>query len=161
MPPLRERSEDIPLLVKAFLDKYTVAYNRQLPSLSPASMQKLIAFPWPGNVRQLQNLVKQVVVRGDEGVIDELLVQPQPGHPSLNAPPVRAEIPTTAATTAPAGYSLKARVGAAVEHEERQLIGEVLRKTNWNRRKASDVLEISYRSLLYKIKEYGLSRSEL
>ena len=64
-------------------------------------------------------------------------------------------------TPAPQGYSLKERVGAAVEREERQLISEVLRKTNWNRRKAAEVLEISYRSLLYKIKEYGLSKSEL
>jgi len=159
LPPLREHMEDIPLLVKHFLDKYTATYNRPFAGLSHDGVQKLMAYSWPGNVRQLENLIKQVVVRNDESVIDELLVRPVPARPFTAAlSPVQ---PACAPGTESTGYSLKARVGAVVEREERTLISEVLRKTNWNRRKAAEALEISYRSLLYKIKDYGLSRSEL
>lgn len=158
LPPLRERSEDIPLLVTHFLNKYNTEYKKNLGGLSPAAMQKLINYTWPGNVRQLENLIKQIVVRQDESVIDEAFRRPLPPMrgASMSAAPAVYEPPAGGN-----GYSLKDRVGAAVAREERQLIAEVLRKTNWNRRKAADVLEISYRSLLYKIKEYGLSKSEL
>ncbi|GAB4325506.1 MAG: sigma-54 dependent transcriptional regulator [Candidatus Zixiibacteriota bacterium] len=159
LPPLRDRSDDIPLLVTHFVEKYSTAYGKQPKSLSPAAMNKLIEYSWPGNVRQLENLIKQVVVRQDEGVIDEIFKRPQPlARPSGHNPTT----PTDAGSDPePQGYSLKKRVGAAIEREERRLISEVLRKTNWNRRKAAEVLEISYRSLLYKIKDYGLSKSEL
>jgi two-component system response regulator AtoC len=158
LPPLRERTEDISLLVQHFLGKYTAAYERQFSGISPEGMQKLIACPWPGNVRQLENLIKQVVVRNDESVIDELTS----GSASVShraAPAISSPVPPV--STEELGYSLKKRIAAIVEREERQLIGEVLRKVNWNRRKAAHVLEISYRSLLYKIKDYGLSRTEL
>jgi transcriptional regulator with PAS, ATPase and Fis domain len=161
LPSLRERPDDIPLLVQHFIEKYTTAYNRTFSGLSPAAMQRLVQFPWPGNVRQLENLIKQVVVRNDEGAIDELVNRPVAARPGQ--PPVTAMAHTMAQSFASeaAGYSLKNRVDAVVAREERDLIAEVLRKTNWNRRKAADVLEISYRSLLYKIKEYGLSKTEL
>lgn len=157
LPSLRERPDDIPMLVQHFIEKYTTAYNRTFAGLSPASMQKLVQFPWPGNVRQLENLIKQVVVRNDEGAIAELVNRPVAARPGQA--PVTAMVQAFA--TEAAGYSLKKRVDAVVAKEERDLIAEVLRKTNWNRRKAADVLEISYRSLLYKIKEYGLSKTEL
>jgi transcriptional regulator with PAS, ATPase and Fis domain len=157
LPPLRDRLEDIPLLVTYFIEKYNAAYEKKIPALTSATMQKLMSYPWPGNVRQLENIIKQVVVRQDESVFDEAFSRPQP-----QARQTGPGIPTQAPPgPVPQGYSLKDRVGAAVEREERYLISEVLRKTNWNRRKAADVLEISYRSLLYKIKEYGLSKSEL
>jgi DNA-binding NtrC family response regulator len=167
LPSLRERPDDIPMLVQHFIEKYTTAYNRTFAGLSPAAMQKLVQFPWPGNVRQLENLIKQVVVRNDEGAIEELVSRPVASRPGQT--PVTAMASTLAhslaaesALTGPsAGYSLKKRVDAVVAREERGTIAEVLRKTNWNRRKAADVLEISYRSLLYKIKEYGLSKTEL
>lgn len=157
LPPIRDRMEDIPLLVAHFIDKYNELYQKKTPPITSATMQKLMSYPWPGNVRQLENIVKQVVVRQDEGVIDEAFSRPQPLSRSAN-PTAQPHLPSAPATQ---GYSLKDRVGVAVEREERLLISEVLRKTNWNRRKAADVLEISYRSLLYKIKEYGLSKSEL
>ena len=158
LPPLRERTEDIPLLVTHFLEKYNEAYKKTNAQLSADAMSKLMSFPWPGNVRQLENLIKQIVVRQDESVIDEFFRRPTPiarpsGHSTAPEP--------VEDTSAEHGYSLKKRVGAAIEREERRLISEVLRKTNWNRRKAAEALEISYRSLLYKIKDYGLSKSEL
>ncbi|MCX6826355.1 MAG: sigma-54-dependent Fis family transcriptional regulator, partial [candidate division Zixibacteria bacterium] len=113
---------------------------------------------WPGNVRQLENLIKQVVVRGDENIVGELI--------SGGQVPFVGEFHQNGETTNEAdraeykesnAYSLKRRVGSAIAMEEKKLISEVLNKTNWNRRKAADLLEISYRSLLYKIKEYNLN----
>ena len=160
LPPLRDRVEDIPLLVQHFVDKYTAAYSRTFSGITPAAMQKLVMFPWPGNVRQLENLIKQVVVRNDEGAIDELTSRPVAGRNMVAAPAgTGAYVPTPMPPDT--GYSLKKRIDTVVAREERDLIAEVLRKTNWNRRKAADVLEISYRSLLYKIKDYELSKTEL
>ncbi len=160
LPPLRERADDIPLLCNIFIKKYNAQYHKKFPGLSRPLLEKLLTFSWAGNVRQLENLIKQVVVREDESVIDDILHRnPLAPQPSRAAP--RA---TPATSTSPSGnrpYSLKKRVGETVAREEISLISEVLRKTNWNRRKAAEVLEISYRSLLYKIKEYGLSASEL
>jgi DNA-binding NtrC family response regulator len=148
--PLRERKEDIPVLVEHFLRKYTQEYNREFRSLSPEALRFLQAQGWPGNVRQLENLIKQVVVRDDEQILYDLLER-KSAVPS----PWDGDDPEDGVD--PDSLSLKARVGRAVEREERRLIGEVLRRTNWNRRKAAKLLEISYRSLLYKIKDYKLN----
>ncbi len=145
LPPLRERRMDINLLIDHFLNKYNQIYNKEIHNLSPHSMKILQECHWPGNVRQLENLVKQVVVRENEGVIPEIL--------KMTSVQVEEEI-SAAAKEKP--YSLKKRISETVAREEKRLIAEVLHKTNWNRRKAAEILEISYRSLLYKIKEYNL-----
>lgn len=161
LPPLRERKEDIPLLVTYFIDKYNKLYQRSMPALSQTAMDQLMAVSWPGNVRQLENMIKQVVVRGDEAIINDLLLNqpPEPGQSSrIGSYRPEAASPAGATTTGgPESYSLKQVVADAVSREEKALISRVLTKTNWNRRKAADLLEISYRSLLYKIKEYGLN----
>jgi DNA-binding NtrC family response regulator len=149
LPTLRERREDIPLLVEHFLQKHTAQYEKKYRPLSSETMVLLQEHDWPGNVRQLENLVKQVVVREDEGIIYDTLKVPAVQTGSYSA------LPTT--PTKAKDYSLKKRVGDAVAHEEKALISEVLGKTNWNRRKAAQLLEISYRSLLYKIKDYQLT----
>ena len=107
--------------------------------------------PWPGNVRQLENLIKQVVVRDDEQILYDLLETKSTAPGAL--PPLESDPAADEAD----GLSLKKRVARTVEREERRLISEVLRRTNWNRRKAAKTLEISYRSLLYKIKDYRLN----
>jgi DNA-binding NtrC family response regulator len=108
-------------------------------------------------------MIKQVVVRQDEGIVNELIrsasQQPMPTAPSPTAAPSAAPNPVPA-NNDPHNYSLKDRVGKRVAEEEKRLIAEVLTKTNWNRRKAADMLEISYRSLLYKIKDYGLNATK-
>ena len=161
LPALRERREDIPLMVNHFLDKYNELYKKNLTHLSPDTVDQLVGFTWPGNVRQLENMIKQVVVRGDESIISDLIAS------SCSVPIGR--LPVTVAHGvadcpddggSPATYSLKERIGKTVADEEKKLIAEVLTKTNWNRRKASDLLEISYRSLLYKIKDYSLNSSK-
>ena len=152
IPPLRERREDIPMLVDYFLRKYTQEYKRDFRPLSPEALRFLQSQKWPGNVRQLENLIKQVVVRDDEQILYDLLeTKPSVDDPLGPLPPVAGDEDGT--------LSLKKRVSRAVEREERRLISEVLRRTNWNRRKASKILEISYRSLLYKIKEYRLNET--
>lgn len=160
LPPLRDRKEDIPLLVNYFIDKYNKLYQRSMLQLSQSVMDQLMAISWPGNVRQLENMIKQVVVRGDEAIINDLLIN-QPTEPgqSSRVSSYRPDIasPTNASATGQESYSLKQVVADAVSREERALISRVLTKTNWNRRKAADLLEISYRSLLYKIKEYALN----
>jgi len=158
IPPLRERRDDVPLLVNHFLDRYNRLYDKKYPELSPEAMSRLVEFGWPGNVRQLENLIKQVVVRGDESIIGDLLSTSVAPASPVAAPLSGGEEEMSEELVN--SYSLKKRVGYAVAREEKKLISEVLNKTNWNRRKASDLLEISYRSLLYKIKEYKLNSSK-
>jgi two-component system response regulator AtoC len=149
LPLLRERREDIPLLIEHFLQKYNTLYNKKYRPLSSQTIELLQEHDWPGNVRQLENLIKQVVVREDEEIIYDTIKAPSAQAGSYTAP--TTSLPQTKS------FSLKKRVGDTVAHQEKTLISEVLAKTNWNRRKAARLLEISYRSLLYKIKEYQLT----
>ncbi len=163
LPPLRDRLEDIPLLASHFLDKYNGLYGKNTTSISGAVTNQLTGYMWPGNVRQLENMIKQVVVRDDETIIGDLIasagrqetISDSGGQQSF-APSVTHVTPLIE-DEQPEGYSLKTRIGKIVAREEKKLISEVLSKTNWNRRKAAELLEISYRSLLYKIKDYNLN----
>jgi DNA-binding NtrC family response regulator len=150
LPPLRERKEDIPLLIEHFLKRYNNLYNKNFHKLSVNASRILERYDWPGNVRQLENLIKQIVVRENENIIYETLKE----QPSI----ISSGGEKTSTSSPEETYSLKKRVGEAVASEERRLIAQVLNKTNWNRRKAADILKISYRSLLYKIKEYKLDQ---
>ncbi len=155
LPPLREREGDITLLVNHFLNRYNELYQKKHPELTRETMARLTSFSWPGNVRQLENLIKQIVVRGDESLVSDMLAsgQSKGGSSTATAVVEDTSMPDELANS----YSLKKRVGYAIAREEKKLISEVLNKTNWNRRKAAELLEISYRSLLYKIKEYNLN----
>jgi two-component system, NtrC family, response regulator AtoC len=168
LPPLRERRDDIPLLVNHFLQKYNALYKREFDKITPGCMSSLVNYSWPGNVRQLENLIKQMVVRQDEGVVNDMLRS----DAEMTVAPAQMSRPATSYQTAPAAHSfqavesnvavddscsLKQRLARTIEGEEKRLIGEVLKRTNWNRRRAAEMLEISYRSLLYKIKEYRLN----
>ncbi len=167
LPPLRHRPNDIPLLANHFVDRYNKMYKKSLPDISAETMRKLVGFDWAGNVRQLENFIKQMVVRNDESIVDDLLLTSPntASQPSYETNGVSYGVAMTSAVEnfstsfdpETDGYSLKARVDKVVAKEESQLIRAALTKTNWNRRKASQLLEISYRSLLYKIKEYGLN----
>jgi two-component system response regulator AtoC len=159
LPPLRERPGDVPLLVNHFLDKYNRMYKRDLSGMSAECMEAMVNFSWPGNVRQLENLIKQMVVRQDESVVYDMINKTsQPVPASTGYANTGGYAQPAAGTDASANsFSLKQRISRTVEEEERRLISQVLTKTNWNRRKAAELLEISYRSLLYKIKEYSLN----
>jgi DNA-binding NtrC family response regulator len=150
LPPLREKRKDIPLLIQHFLKKYNNLYKKDFQKLSSNALGVLEQYDWPGNVRQLENLIKQIVVRENENIIYETL-KAQPSITLLDRKQTSDPPPEET-------YSLKKRVSQAVASEEKGLIAQVLNKTNWNRRKAAEILQISYRSLLYKIKEYKLDQ---
>jgi transcriptional regulator with PAS, ATPase and Fis domain len=148
LPPLRDRKEDIPLLVEAFLTKYAAEFGRSRPSLSPRALRMLLEYSWPGNIRELENAVKKIVALGAENL----------ALPDMVALPVemRPEITETRS------YSLKAAARAASREAEREMILEALARTRWNRKRAAQELQISYKSLLYKLKQICLpdSRTE-
>jgi two-component system response regulator AtoC len=147
LPPLRDRKEDIPLLVESFLTKYAAEFGRPRPSLSPRALRMLLDYSWPGNIRELENAVKKIVALGTENL----------GLPELVAE--RVEVRTE---TELRSYSLKAAARAASRGAEREMILEALARTRWNRKRAAQELQISYKSLLYKLKQIGLpdSRTE-
>jgi two-component system, NtrC family, response regulator AtoC len=146
LPPLRDRRSDIPLLVEHFLDKLSILYGKPRQSIKPETMKVLQNYDWPGNVRQLENLIKQIVVRSDENIIFDTLKGPIPSQ-GRKGPLLEFDEDD---------YTLKGKVEHAVAEVEKLMITKSLHKTNWNRRKAAKLLDISYRSLLYKIKEYKI-----
>ena len=146
LPPLRERKEDIPLLVEVFLTKHAAQLGRPRPSLSPRTFQAFLDHSWPGNIRELENVIKKVVALGDEQfAIAELIA----GGRETRKTEVIARY----------GYSLKAAARAASREAERELILKALARTRWNRKRAAQELQISYKSLLYKLKQIGLEDS--
>jgi len=146
LPSLAGRRSDIPLLVNHFLERYSILYNKERKELKSETIRQLQNFDWPGNVRQLENLIKQIVVRSDENIIYDTLKGPISGA-GKKAPAI---------DLSDDDYSMKKRVQEAVSEVEKMMITKVLHKMNWNRRKAAKMLDISYRSLLYKIKEYKI-----
>jgi two-component system, NtrC family, response regulator AtoC len=148
LPPLRDRKEDIPLLVESFLTKYAAEFGRPRPSLSPRALRMLLDYSWPGNIRELENAVKKIVALGAENLaLPDLVAEPTE---------IRTEVNETR------NYSLKAAARAASREAEREMILEALARTRWNRKRAAQELQISYKSLLYKLKQIGLpdSRTE-
>jgi two-component system, NtrC family, response regulator AtoC len=148
LPPLRDRKEDIPLLVEFFLTKHAALFSRSRPSLNPETLQVFLDYPWPGNIRELENVVKEIVALGDERLAVEELKVLISG---------RKGMPTAAARS----YSLKAAARAASREAEREMIMQALGRTRWNRKRAAQELQISYKSLLYKLKQIGFEDSEV
>jgi two-component system response regulator AtoC len=144
MPSLRERSADIPGLVEYFREHFNMVYNRHALALSDPLMRSLQAYHWPGNTRQLENLIKRYVVLGEEDCIAGDLNEPLPGTLEIDIPE-EGPVP------------LKKMTRLAVNRLERHIILKVLQAHQWNRRRAAEVLKISYRALLYKIHDTGLS----
>ena len=146
VPPLRERRDEIPALVAQFLKTANTQYGRNV-DVSPALLRRLVGHTWPGNVRQLENIVKRMVVLGSTARIeDELVVDA-----AAPAPP--APVPGPPETVL--GLKLIAR--RAARDAERLAIANMLERTHWNRTKAARLLQISYKALLYKIVECGLT----
>jgi two-component system response regulator AtoC len=185
VPPLRERSDEIPQLVEFFVAKYAKRYNRREPNLTPALMDAMQAYTWPGNVRELENVMKRFVILQDEGLLLRELrpVERRVFTPALaEAAAVAVAEPAAVAQAAvavdatgrqvapadmPAGasgasisvagpQSLAEVARLAMLKAERDLIVPTLRRVHWNRRKAAPLLGISYKTLLNKIKEQGI-----
>ncbi|WP_428939893.1 sigma-54-dependent transcriptional regulator [Fontivita pretiosa] len=140
IPPLRERREDIPLLVYYFLQQAAQRYNKPIEGVKPETQQMLMSYSWPGNVRQLKNVIENMVVLSSDS---------QLGPESLPR-----EI-------RPAGVELSGGmnnlVGISIEQAEKELIRNTLKMVNGNREQAARILQIGERTLYRKIKEYGLA----
>ena len=141
LPPLRERAQDIPALTEHFLNKHAAHLKKKVPPVGNKAMQDLVAYHWPGNIRELENLVRKIVVFGDvQKVLNDL-------HSTWMVDHAPIENGSRA--------SLKVAARAASKRAERELIMRALERTHWNRKRAARELQISYKSLLYKIKQIG------
>jgi two-component system response regulator AtoC len=158
VPGLKERREDIPLLTRYFLHKYSEKYGRARLEVSDQLMAYFLAYDWPGNVRELENLVKRLVILDDERFIfGEFKGRNiSPASPALM--PAAGDEPLEELDLESGTISLKEIARRASVDAERKMIAAVLEQTNWNRRKASKILDVSYKTLLYKIRECGLER---
>jgi transcriptional regulator with PAS, ATPase and Fis domain len=143
MPPLRERRNDIQNLANYFLDYYNRKYNCRAKPISPELTEVLQKYHWPGNIRELENLIKRYVILGSEDVISSDL---QPRDPELLTTDINFDGP----------ISLKKLTRQATRALERKIILKVLHNHHWNRKQAARTLNISYRALLYKIRDAGL-----
>lgn len=143
IPPLRERKDDIPILVEHFIAKYGARLQRDAMIISREALRALLDYGWPGNVRELENTIERAMVLADSNRI-ELENLPD----KLRDGMVEVEMPL---------FGDDLSIKKATYTIERELIRRALEKTAGNRTRAAELLEISHRALLYKIKEYGLS----
>lgn len=143
MPSLRVRNGDVPILFNHFIQRFCDQFGQKPTSISSSAMQLLEQYSWPGNLRELENLAKRfVVLGGEEHILSALR---EPGN--------RDSIPLD---TIDLNTPLRIQTKRAVQTLERRIILDVLRAHKWNRRSTARSLDISYRALLYKIKEAGL-----
>jgi len=139
VPPLRERREDIPLLVQHFLERYSTAYKKPIRGVQPSALQRVMALPWPGNVRQLENFLAQAVVLVEGDVLSE------------------RDLFVDEPSSALAGTSLGVQLepGLPLREVERRYILRTLQRVHGNRTEAAKLLGISVRCLQYKLKAYA------
>jgi len=138
IPPLRQRQDDVPQLINYFLAKYSVAFQRSIPPLSTETRQLFQDHTWPGNLVELEVVARAIVAVGDEtvamGGLRSMISRASNGNGKI---------------------SLKDAARAASREAEKELILKVLTRTRWNRRRAAQELQISYKALLYKLKQIG------
>lgn len=150
LPPLRERREAIPLLLRHFMARFAARYARAPLPLTPALLDAAQRYAWPGNLRELENLVKRYLILGDETlVLSELETRPEEG-------PLASEGFPRPETSRPG--DLKLLVRGLKDKAEMEAISRALEQTNWSRKQAARLLNISYKALLYKIRQYGIDR---
>ena len=143
LPSLRERSQDIPMLIDYFLKQFATRHGKRIRGMSPAARHRLLTFEWPGNVRQLRNVVESMVVVDYDGLLDTDDLPEELAGPAEPA----AE---------PTDCSLVGLVGRTLEEIEKMFIIETLRVSGGNRELAASKLGIGERTLYRKIKEFGL-----
>src|ERR1700689_4308396 len=147
VPPLRERTSEIPLLFRHFLNKYSEKFNKERPTPSEHLLEAALRYPWPGNLRELENFVKRyVILEDDEGSFRELVEMSatrQRTSPREEPAPAREQ-------------GLKALVRGLKDEAEMEAIADALEKTHWCRKDAARMLGISYKALLYKVRQFNL-----
>ena len=143
MPTLRERSADIPLICDSLRKMYSERFERPTRPLSPRKLEMLQRYHWPGNIRELENLIKRYIILGSEDVIT--LGSTEDSAASSDSEGITNNM-----------FPLKKATREAMRELEGKIIVKALQAHNWNRRRAATALEISYRALLYKLKEAGM-----
>ncbi|TAK09100.1 MAG: sigma-54-dependent Fis family transcriptional regulator [Candidatus Manganitrophaceae bacterium] len=147
VPPLRERKEDIPLLCQHFFKKFRAQYDSDMEKIPETIIEAFMSYAWPGNIRELENMMRRLVVLKDEKYVLKEMTLPSELKP---------EPEKTAAASEP--LSLKEISKRKTVEVERDAIFNALVENNWNKKRAAETLNISYRALQYKIKEYGIDR---
>jgi transcriptional regulator with PAS, ATPase and Fis domain len=170
VPPLRERREEIPGLIEYFLREYSREYGRPRPRFSDGTLRAFLDYPWRGNVRELENLVKRIVaLDSQELVVQEMTAATRAVTPNLRSeaadamPAVRPIAPPPAASRAAAAemtLGLRDIARQAALAAEKQVLVEVLDRVHWHRLTAARLLKVSYKTLLQKIKQHGLETVE-
>ena len=147
VPPLRERTDEIPMLFRHFLLKYSEKFQKAAPEPSPHMIEAALRYTWPGNLRELENFVKRYVILEDnEGSLRELLEMTE----------TQQRMTPNEEVVAPREQGLKALVRGLKDEAEMAAIAEALEKTNWCRKDAAKMLGISYKALLYKMRQFNL-----
>jgi two-component system response regulator AtoC len=157
LPPLRDRIDTVPLLTDNFLRMYNEQYHKAQPQISDKTLEAMMNYHWPGNVRELENMIKRMVVLGNE----QVMVQEIGSHQA----PIEEEQDGNGMDLQALGANfsdgqsldLKAISKRAAQIAEKRVIERVLHQTRWNRKEAAERLQISYKALLYKMKDNGLS----
>jgi transcriptional regulator with PAS, ATPase and Fis domain len=168
IPPLRNRPEDIPTLIDYFIEKYASQFDRNKISKPDAdAMEKLMAYSWPGNVRELQSILQSSMVIGNwEEVVDDLSIKDKPDvnsapdHKGLDKSLIVDTLFDLKNENSPghASFSLKKIRKETMNIIDKEVISYVLNQTGWNRTKASKILQISYKTLLYKISDLDIKQ---
>ncbi len=149
LPPLRDRREDIVLLAEHFLKMYSRELNKEQLKVSPEALEVMMNYIWPGNVDELQSCIERAAILCDGTTI-------KPENLDLHSPTTKP--PDSTKEILPQARSLQEATQAAVRTVEARIIERTLRETGWNKSKAAEKLQVSYKTLLTKIKEYDLEQ---
>lgn len=161
LPPLRKRQEEIPLLLRHFMGRMASPYSRPTIRLSAALIEACLRYPWPGNLTELENFVKRHLVTGNEATaIAELRANWRPSQISVDesSRPTAVHLKSVPVDGTVQGARVKASLRALKDEAEVNAIARALEETRWNRKQAARLLNISYRGLLYKIRQHGITR---
>ncbi len=146
LPPLRQRQEEIPLLLRHFMARFAARYARAPLPFSPRLMEACLRYPWPGNLRELENFVKRYLILGDEELVRGDLAPRAVLVPPSDQDP----------TGEPAPGGLRSMVRSLTDGAEAEAITRALEESQWSRKRAARLLQISYKALLYKMRQYGI-----
>lgn len=150
LPPLRERKGDLHLLVKHFLEEFNLKHNNQIKSFSSSAMELLIRYQWSGNVRELKNTIESAVLLADDIILSK--------HLPLSIQTASDELRMCNDLKSGGGVSLKEMGKMSAQKVEKELIIRTLNQENWNKRRTAQILNIDYKTLYNKLKEYGIKR---
>ncbi len=161
IPPLRNRKKDIMYLAKRFMDITNLELNKNIRGFSDQALECLVNYDWPGNVRELRNVVRRAMLMADDDII-------KPANLAIKNSSSNAELPDQQTSKSyeeeiykDKEFSLKKIVKGAVNAIERRVIKDVLKRTGGNKSKASKILQIDYKTMRYKIKEYELETGNM